>query len=58
MPEPDGLALDTAIEAVRTIARSGAPVIGFGATAVDARDGGDIDKTVDAVAVLAEAALG
>jgi arginase len=58
MPEPDGLALDTASEAIRTIARSGAPVIGFGATAVMTGSGGDIERTVDAVAALAEAALG
>ena len=58
MPEPDGLALDTAIETVRTIARSGAPVIGFGATAVMAGTGRDVEKTVDAVTALAEAALG
>jgi arginase len=58
MPEPDGLALDTAIETIRAIARSGAPVIGFGATAVMTGAGGDIEQTVDAVAVLAEAALG
>jgi arginase len=58
MPEPDGLALDTAVEAVRTIARSGAPVFGFGATAVMPGTGRDIEKTVDAVTALAEAALG
>jgi arginase len=58
MPEPDGLALETAIETIRTIARSGAPVVGFGATAVMAGSGGDLGRTVDAVAALAEAALG
>jgi arginase len=58
MPEPDGLALETAIETVRVIGRSGAPVVGFGATAVMTGAGGDIDRTVDAVAELAEAALG
>jgi arginase len=58
MPEPDGLALDTAIETIRVIARRGAPVIGFGATAVMTGSGGDIERTVDAVALLAEAALG
>jgi arginase len=58
MPEPDGLALDTAIETIRAIARSGAPVIGFGATAVMTGASGDIDQTVDAVAALAAAALG
>ncbi len=58
MPEPDGLALETAIATIRAIARSGAPVIGFGATAVMTGRGGDIERTVDAVAALAEAALG
>ena len=58
MPEPDGLALETAIDTIRVIARSGAPVVGFGATAVMANAGGDIETTVDAVAALAEAALG
>ena len=57
-PEPDGLALDTAIETIRVIAASGAPVVGFGATAVMAGSGGDLAKTVDAVADLAAAALG
>jgi arginase len=57
MPEPDGLSLETALATVRTIASSGAPVIGFGATAVMRRDDADIDATIDAVAALAEAAL-
>lgn len=58
MPEPHGLTLDTAVETIRVIARSGAPVLGFGATAIMTGGGGDIEKTVDAVAGLAEAALG
>lgn len=58
MPEPGGLSLDTAAETVRRIARSGAPVVGFGATAVMTGGGGDLGRTVDAIAVLAEAALG
>ena len=57
MPEPDGLALETALATVRTIATSGAPVVGFGATAVMAGDDADMATTVDAVAALAEAAL-
>lgn len=57
MPEPGGLSLDTAIESIRVIAQSGAPVVAFGATAV-MTGSGDIAKTVDAVAALAEAALG
>jgi arginase family enzyme len=60
MPEPDGLALSTAVETIRVIAGSGAPIVGFGATAVMTgnRGGGDLAKTVDAVADLAAAALG
>lgn len=57
MPEPDGLALDTAVETIRLIAGSGAPVIGFGATATMPRPDGDLEKTTDAAAALAEAAL-
>jgi arginase len=57
-PEPGGLALETAIATIRLIARSGAPVVAFGATAVMTGPGRDIEKTVDAVALLAEAALG
>jgi hypothetical protein len=39
------------------VATSGAPVIGFGATAAMPRDGVDMGPTVDAVAALTEAAL-
>ncbi len=56
-PEPDGLALATAVASVRAIATSGAPVIGFGATAVMQRDDADMEATVDAIAAIAEAAL-
>jgi arginase len=58
MPEPDGLSLDDAVRTVRAIATSGAPVIGFGATAAMPRDDGDMDATANAVGVLTEAALG
>jgi arginase len=58
MPEPDGLSLRTATDTIRLIAASGAPVVAFGATAVMTRAGSDIEKTVDAVAALAAAALG
>jgi hypothetical protein len=59
MPEPGGLALETAVGTVRAIAASGVPIMGFGATAVMIRDdGAGADATVDAVATLAEAALG
>ncbi len=57
MPEPGGLALETALGAVRAIAAAG-PVVGFGATAVLFGAGGDALRTADAVAVLAGAALG
>jgi arginase len=56
-PEPEGLSLAAATTTVRAIATSGAPVIGFGATAVMERDGADLPGTVDAIAGLAEAAL-
>jgi arginase len=55
MPEPGGLSLETALEAVRTLAGA-IPVVGFGATAVTLGNG-DGPKTVDAIARLAEAAL-
>lgn len=58
MPEPDGLSLRTATDTIRVIAASGAPVVAFGATAVMTSNGSDIEKTVDAVAALAAAALG
>jgi arginase len=55
MPEPDGLALVTAVAAVRTLAAA-MPVVGFGATGITLANG-DVMATIDAVAVLAEAAL-
>ena len=57
MPEPNGLSLETALDAVRTIAAAG-PVIGFGATAMLFGRGGDPDRTLGAAVALAEAALG
>jgi arginase len=57
MPESDGLAPETAVATVRAVATSGAPVIGFGATAVMEREDADLDGTVDVIATLAEAAL-
>lgn len=56
MPEPNGLSLETALDAVRAIAAA-APVAGFGATAMLFGRGGDPDRTIDAAVVLAEAAL-
>lgn len=57
MPEPGGMSLETAVTAIRSIVAAG-PVVGFGATAVLIGRGGDPERTVDAVATLAEAALG
>ena len=48
MPEPDGLALETAVAAIRILAAA-MPVVGFGATAVTLANG-DGPKTVDAIA--------
>ena len=56
MPEPNGLSLETALGAVRTIAAAG-PVAGFGATAILFGRGGDAERTLDAAVALAEAAL-
>jgi arginase len=58
MPEPGGLSLDVAVAAVRAIAGT-APVAGFGATAamLDETDRAATERTIGAVAVLAEAAL-
>ncbi len=55
MPEPDGLALETALAVVGILA-SAIPVVGFGATAVNL-DNGDGPATVDAIARLVEAAF-
>ena len=57
MPEPNGLSLETAIAAVRTIAATG-PLIGFGATAILVGRSGNADRTLDAAVRLADAALG
>jgi arginase len=56
MPEPGGLSLDTALDAVRTLAMA-IPVVGYGATTMNF-GGGDGAKTVEAAARLASAALG
>jgi len=55
MPEPDGLALETALAAV-TILAAAMPVVGFGPTGVTLANG-DGPKTADAIAGLAEAAF-
>ena len=55
MPEPDGLALETA-EAAIAILAAAMPVVGFGPTGVTLASG-DGPKTADAIARLAEAAF-
>ena len=54
-PEPDGLALETALAAV-TILAAAMSVVGFGPTGVTLANG-DGPKTADAIARLAEAAF-
>jgi arginase len=56
MPEPGGLSLETVTAAIRLLSTS-IPVAGFGPTGITLANGG-AGKTVDAVAVLAEAAFG
>ncbi len=56
MPEPDGLSLETAMTAIGVLAAA-MPVVGFGPTTINLANG-DGEKTVDAVARLAEVALG
>ena len=55
MPEPDGLALETAVAVIRVFAAA-MPVVGFGPTGVTLANG-DGPKTVAAAARLAEAAF-
>jgi arginase len=55
MPEPDGMALETALGVVGILAAA-FPVVGFGSSAVTLENG-DGPKTVDAIAQLAEAAF-
>ena len=57
MPEPDGLSVDTAVEALRILARNNR-VLGFGPTATMPRDDLDIGHHTDIVVRLTEAALG
>jgi arginase len=56
MPEPDGLSLETAMTAIGILAQA-MPVVGFGPTGITLANG-DAEATVDAVARLAEVALG
>jgi len=55
MPEPEGLALDTAVATIRTLATA-MPVVGFGPTGVTLANG-DGPKTAAGAARLAEAAF-
>ena len=55
MPEPHGLMLGTALEALRVLAAA-RPVLAFGATGVSLANG-DPDRTVEVVAALTSAAL-
>ena len=57
MPERGGLSAWTAVVAVRLLAAT-TNVVGFGATAAMRRPGLDLQRTVDVVAQLAEAAFG
>jgi arginase len=56
MPEREGLALETAVEAVRLLAAA-IPVVGIGATGINLANG-DAPKTLGAVVDLAAAAFG
>src|SRR5436190_1224091 len=56
MPETGGLRAERAAELVRTIAAS-VPVVGYGATAMNFRVGGDAERTVSVAVRLATAAL-
>jgi len=57
MPEPDGLFVDTAVEALRILARTNR-VVGFGPTATMPRPDVDMGAHAAIVARLTEAALG
>ena len=55
MPEPNGLALESALGAIEVL-REAMPVVGFGPTGI-MLDNGDGPRTAEAVALLAEAAF-
>jgi arginase len=57
MPEPGGISLATAVASVAALAAA-MPVVGIGTTAAMERDGVGMGPTVEAIAQLAEAALG
>jgi arginase len=56
MPEDDGLQSDLAVDVVRTLAAT-IPVVGYGATTMNFRVGGDAERTVEVAARLAVAAF-
>lgn len=59
MPEPGGISLETALAAIAILARA-MPVAGLGTTAIMLRpttSETDVERTIDAVAAIAEAAL-
>jgi arginase len=57
MPEPDGLSVATAVAAIRILAENNR-VVGFGPTATMPRPELDMDRHLEIVARLTEAALG
>jgi len=57
MPERGGLRADLVVELVGVLAAA-IPVVGYGATTMNFRVGGDAERTVAAAARLAEAAFG
>ena len=57
MPEPEGISLQTAVTAVDTLSAA-LPVVGLGATAAMVRPDLVLDRTIEAIAALASAALG
>ena len=56
MPERAGLPSDVAVRVVKVLAAA-IPVVGYGATAMNFRTGGDAERTVEVAARLAVAAL-
>ena len=56
MPEDGGLSADRAVEVVTALAAA-IPVVGYGATTMNFRVGGDAERTIEVAARLAAAAL-
>jgi arginase len=57
MPEPDGMSVETALSAIRILAQAN-DVVGFGPTSTMLHPELDLDRHLDIVARLTEAALG